>query len=80
MTLRRWNLLTAVSLAAIVAEFLLVRSGFFRGRAVIVLGCAALVGSLPSSSRRSASPPAAAPWPPPWTRQANKGKSLVSSI
>ena len=46
MTQCRWNLLTAVSLAAILAGFLLVRSGLSWGKAAIVLGCTAFVASL----------------------------------
>lgn len=62
MTQRRWNLLTAVSLAAILAGFLLVRSGLFWGKAVIVLGCVAFVDSLLGSSRRGASRPLRCPY------------------
>lgn len=61
MTQRRWNLLTAVSLAATLAGFLLVRSGLSWGKAVIVLGCAAFVASLLGGGRRSATHPPRCP-------------------
>ena len=61
MTQRRWNLLTAVSLAAILAGFLLIRSAPSWGKAVIVLGCAAFVASLLGGGRRSAIHPPRCP-------------------
>lgn len=62
MTQRFWNRLTAVSLAAILAGFLLVRSGLSWGKTMIVLGCAAFVASLLGSSRRGASRPLRCPY------------------
>ena len=61
MPQRRWNLLTAVSLAAIPAGVLLVRSGLSWGRAVIVLGCAAFAASLLGAGRRGVSHPPRCP-------------------
>ena len=86
MTQRRWNLLTAVSLAAILAGFLLVRSGLSWGKAWAVLplwpvswaAADTAAGSGASRHWIRSTAPTAAPWPPPRTFPTSKGKSLNS--